>query len=110
MTPPNSDTAMDLMLQIHQFPCLEDNYGFLVHDPVSGETTTIDTPEAARILAEAEAKGWKITQIWNTHWHPDHAGGNAEIKAATGAVVTGPAEVERLGDEAGPRRATKATW
>jgi hydroxyacylglutathione hydrolase len=85
------------MLQIHQFPCLEDNYGFLVHDPASGETTTIDTPEAARILAEASARGWKITQIWNTHWHPDHAGGNAEIKAATGALVTGPAEVERLG-------------
>ncbi|MEJ0059884.1 MAG: hydroxyacylglutathione hydrolase [Terricaulis sp.] len=85
------------MLQVHQFPCLSDNYGFLIHDPESGETATIDTPEAGRILAEAEAKGWRITQIWNTHWHPDHAGGNAEIKAKTGAVVTGPAEVERIG-------------
>lgn len=85
------------MLQVHQFPCLEDNYGFLVHDPASGETTTIDTPEAARILAEADAKGWRITQIWNTHWHADHAGGNAEIKARTGAFITGPAEVERIG-------------
>jgi hydroxyacylglutathione hydrolase len=93
---------MILMLQIHQFPCLEDNYGFLVHDPASGETTTIDTPEAARILDEAKAKGWKITQIWNTHWHPDHAGGNAEIVAATGAKVTGPAEISRIG--AGPDR------
>jgi hydroxyacylglutathione hydrolase len=85
------------MLQIHQFPCLEDNYGFLVHDPASGETTTIDTPDAATILTEAKARGWKITQIWNTHWHPDHAGGNAEIKAATGAIVSGPAEIGRLG-------------
>jgi hydroxyacylglutathione hydrolase len=85
------------MLQVHQFPCLSDNYGFLIHDPDSGETATIDTPEAARILAEAETKGWRITQIWNTHWHPDHAGGNAEIKARTGAIVTGPAEVERIG-------------
>lgn len=85
------------MLTIHQFPCLSDNYGFLVHEPGSGETATIDTPDAAAILAEAEKKGWRITQIWNTHWHQDHAGGNAEIKAKTGATVIGPAEVERIG-------------
>lgn len=85
------------MLQIHQFPCLADNYGFLVHDPESGATATIDTPDAAEILRQADAKNWRITDIWNTHWHPDHAGGNAEIKAQTGAFVTGPAEVERIG-------------
>ncbi|MES1156382.1 MAG: hydroxyacylglutathione hydrolase [Alphaproteobacteria bacterium] len=85
------------MLQVHQFPCLEDNYGFLAHDPESGETAAVDTPDATRILAEAEAKGWRISQIWNTHWHPDHAGGNAAIKAATSAVVTGPAEIEKIG-------------
>lgn len=85
------------MLQIHQFPVLEDNYAFLVHDPDSGETTTIDTPDADAILAEAAKKSWRITQIWNTHWHPDHAGGNAAIKAKTGAVITGPSEVERIG-------------
>ncbi len=84
------------------FPCLKDNYGFLLHDPESGETATIDTPEAGRILEEAEAKGWKITQIWNTHWHPDHAGGNADIVARTGAKVVGPKEVERIGK--GPDR------
>ncbi len=88
------------MLQIHQFPCLEDNYGFLVHDPASGATATIDTPDAAEILRQAEARGWKITDIWNTHWHPDHAGGNADIAAKTGARVTGPAEVERIGKAA----------
>jgi hydroxyacylglutathione hydrolase len=85
------------MLQIHQFACLSDNYGFLVHDPASGATATIDTPDAEEILSQAEAKGWRITDIWNTHWHPDHAGGNAAIKAKTGARVTGPAEVERIG-------------
>ena len=85
------------MLQIHQFPCLEDNYGFLVHDQASGATATIDTPDAGAILRQAAAKGWRITEIWNTHWHPDHAGGNAEIKAKTGAFVTGPAEVARIG-------------
>lgn len=85
------------MIQVRQFPCRDDNYGFLVHDPASGETTAIDTPDAAVILAEADKAGWKLTQVWNTHWHEDHAGGNAAIKARTGAIVTGPAEVERIG-------------
>lgn len=85
------------MLQIHQFPCLADNYGFLVHDPESGATATIDTPDAAAILRQAAAQGWTITDIWNTHWHPDHAGGNAEIVAKTNARVSGPAEVSRIG-------------
>ena len=84
------------MIEIHQFPCLSDNYGYLIHDSESGETAAIDTPDAKEYLRQAEAKGWKITQIWNTHWHPDHAGGNPEIKAATGCAVIAPAEVEKL--------------
>ncbi|MXP14363.1 hydroxyacylglutathione hydrolase [Altererythrobacter confluentis] len=84
------------MLQIHQFPCLSDNYGYLAHDPASGETACIDTPDAAEYLKQADAKGWKISHIWNTHWHPDHAGGNTAIKDATGALIVAPKEVERL--------------
>ncbi len=84
------------MLEIHQFPCLSDNYGYLAHDPASGETACIDTPDAAEYMKQADARGWKITQIWNTHWHPDHAGGNTAIKEATGAVIIAPQEVERL--------------
>ena len=78
------------MLTIHQFPCLSDNYGYLAHDPASGETAAIDTPDADKYLAEADARGWTITAIWNTHWHPDHAGGNKKIKAATGCTIIGP--------------------
>jgi hydroxyacylglutathione hydrolase len=84
--------------QVHIFPCLSDNYGLLVHDPASGETACVDTPEAPRILAEAERMDWRITQIWNTHWHPDHAGGNAAIKTATGCRIVGPAgEAAKIG-------------
>ena len=85
-----------MTIEIHQFPCLSDNYGFLVHDTESGETACIDTPDGGEYLKQAEAKGWRITAIWNTHWHPDHAGGNEEIVEATGATVIAPAEVERL--------------
>lgn len=77
-------------LLVRQFPCLQDNYGFLVHDPESGETAAIDTPDAERIENEARKAGWTITQIWNTHHHWDHAGGNVTLKARTGAKVVAP--------------------
>lgn len=79
-----------MSLDVHQFPCLKDNYGFLLHDPASGETACIDTPDADACLTAAAVKGWAITQIWNTHWHPDHAGGNDAIKLATGCKITAP--------------------
>jgi hydroxyacylglutathione hydrolase len=79
------------MLQVHQFPCLSDNYGYLLHDPTSGETVCIDTPDSEEYLRQAGLKGWTITAIWNTHWHPDHAGGNAAIKAATRCEIFAPA-------------------
>ncbi|MEG3152902.1 hydroxyacylglutathione hydrolase [Sphingomonas sp. ZT3P38] len=78
-------------LEIVRIPALSDNYIWLVHDPVSDQTTVIDPAEAAPVLAEADRRGWRIGQIWNTHWHPDHTGGNAAIKEATGALVSGPA-------------------
>lgn len=79
------------MVEIVRIPALSDNYIWLVHDTASGETMVVDPAEAEPVLAEAEARGWRITQIWNTHWHPDHTGGNAAIKAATGCRVTAPA-------------------
>jgi len=80
-----------MALRVHQFPCLGDNYGFLLHDPASGETVCIDTPDAEAYLREARALDWRITQIWNTHWHRDHAGGNEAIKRATGCTICAPA-------------------
>lgn len=79
------------MLDIHQFPCLNDNYGFLVHERESGATVAIDTPDGGKYLDEATALGWAIDGVWNTHWHPDHAGGNLKIKDETGCRIIGPA-------------------
>jgi hydroxyacylglutathione hydrolase len=78
-------------MEIVRIPALSDNYIWLVHEPASGETTVVDPAVAEPVLAEAARRGWRIGQIWNTHWHPDHTGGNAAIKAATGAFVTAPA-------------------
>lgn len=77
-------------LEIHMFPCLADNYGYLVHERDSGTTVAIDTPDAAAISRELEAKGWHLTHIFNTHHHGDHAGGNLQLKRATGCRIVGP--------------------
>lgn len=85
------------MLEVVQVPVLSDNYVYLAHDAATGETAVIDPAVAEPVLAAAAARGWTITQILNTHWHPDHVGGNAAIVAATGAKVTGPrGEADRI--------------
>jgi hydroxyacylglutathione hydrolase len=77
-------------LQIYQFPCLSDNFGVLIHDPEAGVTASIDAPEASRIAAALDAKGWRLTHILTTHHHHDHTGGHAQLKAATGCRIVGP--------------------
>lgn len=86
-----------MALEIVRIPVLSDNYVWLVHETESGETMVVDPAVAEPVLDEAQARGWTITQICNTHWHPDHTGGNAAIKEATGCTITGPAaEAERI--------------
>jgi hydroxyacylglutathione hydrolase len=86
-----------MSLEVIRIPVLSDNYVWLVHEHASGETMVVDPAVAQPVLAEADARGWKITQIWNTHWHPDHTGGNTAIKEVTGCTITGPAaEFERI--------------
>jgi hydroxyacylglutathione hydrolase len=80
-----------MSLEVHMFPCLSDNYGFLVHEPIEGLTATIDTPEADAIDRALAGKGWTLTHILNTHHHFDHAGGNAALKAKWGCTVVGAA-------------------
>jgi hydroxyacylglutathione hydrolase len=84
------------MLEIVPVAVLSDNYVWLVHEPESGETVAVDPSVADPVLVTAAARGWRITQVWNTHWHPDHTGGNDAIRAATGCVITGPKEAERV--------------
>lgn len=90
------------MLEVVRIPVLSDNYVWLIHDDASGETVAVDPAVADPVLAAAAARGWTIGQIWNTHWHGDHVGGNVAIKAASqawgGCVITGPAaEADKIG-------------
>lgn len=77
-------------LEVFMFPCLSDNYGFLIHDPIEGLTATIDTPEVPVIEEALNQKGWALTHIINTHHHYDHAGGNLELKKRQIAKSLGP--------------------
>ncbi len=81
---------MGAAFDIHMFPCLMDNYGFLIHSPETGETAAIDTPEASKIIAACEDKGWTLTHIWNTHHHFDHVGGNLELAKTYDIEILGP--------------------
>ncbi len=78
------------MLEVVQLACLSDNYGFLVHDPKSGQTISIDSPDAAQITQELEKRNWNLTAIWNTHHHIDHAGGNAALQARWKCQIIAP--------------------
>ncbi|WP_419826776.1 hydroxyacylglutathione hydrolase [Sphingomonas sp.] len=86
-----------MAIEVVPVAALSDNYIWLMHDDASGETVVVDPGEAAPALDAAKARGWTITQVWNTHWHGDHVGGNAAIREATGARITGPAaEADRI--------------
>lgn len=84
-------------LEVHQLPCLTDNYAFLLRDPASGRTASIDSPDAEAIARELDARGWPLDYILNTHHHGDHAGGNRALKARYGCtIVAARADAERI--------------
>src|SRR5436309_1896145 len=78
---------------IHQFLCLKDNFGVLVHDPATLATAAVDAPDAAPILAALAAGEWQLTDVLITHHHFDHVQGIAGLKAAfPRARMIGPAK------------------
>lgn len=82
-------------LEFHQFPCLSDNYGVLIHNPASGETASIDAPDANAVEDALKEKGWNLTHILVTHHHWDHTQGIADLKSKYNCHVIGP-EVSKI--------------
>jgi hydroxyacylglutathione hydrolase len=76
--------------EIRLFPCLSDNFGYLIHDPQSRATAAIDAPEAGPIMKVLQREGWNLTDILVTHHHADHVGGIAELKQTYHCRVTAP--------------------
>jgi len=87
---PNRDREKHVALEIRQFPCFQDNYGYLIRDTASGRVASIDSPEPDKVNAALEAAGWRLDEIWNTHHHWDHAGGNLALKDRWRCRIIGP--------------------
>jgi hydroxyacylglutathione hydrolase len=85
-----SDHGDIMAAEIRLFPCLSDNFGCLIHDPVTKATASIDAPEAAPVIKALEREGWTLTDILITHHHHDHVGGVAELKQKYGCRVVAP--------------------
>lgn len=93
--------------EVHQFLCLSDNFGVLVHDPVTRATAAIDAPESAPYLEALAAKGWTLTDILITHRHGDHIDGVPGLREAfPEAKLHIPAgEASRIVETTGPANA-----
>ena len=82
-------------IEILQLPVLEDNYIYLIHEPLERVTAVVDPAVAEPVLAALAARGWTLDFILNTHHHADHTDGNLELKRITGCqaiALTGDAE------------------
>jgi hydroxyacylglutathione hydrolase len=75
------------------------NFNYVVACPETGDALAIDPLDFSKCLAVAQDRGWRITQIVNTHEHGDHIGGNKAMVAATGAKII----AHRNAGQYGPR-------
>ena len=82
-----------MTMSVHQYLCLTDNYGALVHDSTTGATACVDVPEAGPTLAALAERSWNLTDILITHHHADHIQGVPDVRAKfPNAKVWGPAK------------------
>ena len=63
------------------------NFNYVVACDETGDALAIDPLDFNKCLEVARDRGWRITQIVNTHEHGDHIGGNKGMVAATGAKI-----------------------
>jgi hydroxyacylglutathione hydrolase len=85
------------MLKIIQLPVLTDNYIYLLHDTETGSTAVVDPALSQPVLDTLKQQGWQLNWILNTHHHPDHVGGNLELKAKTGCqIIAANVDRERI--------------
>ena len=75
------------MRSLIQIPAWSDNYTYVLSD---GENAlVVDPPEASGVLSVLKEENLKLQAILNTHHHPDHVGGNLELKSETGCQIYG---------------------
>ena len=88
-------------MELLALPAFDDNYFWLLHD--GQQALVVDPGDAAPVRAALDRLGLQLAFILVTHHHGDHTGGVAELRAATGAQVFGPAR-ERIPEPFTPLR------
>jgi hydroxyacylglutathione hydrolase len=85
-------------LNVELIPAFQDNYIYLLREPDSDAVGIVDAGDAAPAIAELDRQGLTLTHIFNTHHHPDHAGGNDALKARfpNSTLVAPKSEVARI--------------
>ena len=57
-----------------------------------GEAVVVDPPrDAWRVTSLADARGWRLTHVVETHVHNDYLSGALELRAALGSEIVAPA-------------------
>ncbi|CCK75699.1 Hydroxyacylglutathione hydrolase [Oleispira antarctica RB-8] len=63
------------------------NFNYIIGCEKTGQAIALDPLDGDAVLAAAEAEGWQIKLIINTHEHHDHIEGNPVVQAVTGAPI-----------------------
>ncbi|MFN3371077.1 MAG: hydroxyacylglutathione hydrolase [Sphingomonadaceae bacterium] len=75
---------------VHRVPAFTDNYVWLFNY-APGVAAIVDPADSVPVIEAVARLDLKPTHILNTHWHPDHVGGNRALKDRYGLQVIGPA-------------------
>ena len=69
--------------------CLDDNFSYVVLDETNNNACVIDPSESDPIIKIIKRKKINLKYILNTHHHPDHVGGNLELKREFNCNIAG---------------------
>ena len=85
-------------MRVITIPLNNDNYGYLLVDDEARECAIIDVSDQPLKVMQAidQLNGIKLTAIFTTHKHADHAGGNSVIADCTPGIAIYGGEIDNV--------------